>query len=102
MLHKVEPESKGIPKFRNVTLHNIHVKGATKAIEVAGLEQSVVENISLDDVHIEAETAGNISYSKNWTLKDVSITAKDGSPLKMEHVENVNFPEPASLNRSVE
>lgn len=92
MLNQVEPESKGIPKFRNVTLHNIHVKGAEKAIEVAGLELSVVEDITLNDVHIEAETAGSISYSKNWTLEEVSLTAKDGNSLQMEHVENVNFP----------
>src|SRR5680860_285759 len=92
MLNEVAPESKGIPKFRNITLHNIHIKGAEKAIEVAGLEQSVVENVTLNNVHIKAETAGNISYSKNWTLENVSITAQDSSRLKMEHVENINFP----------
>ena len=91
MLTKVEPESKGIPSFRNIHLKNIDIKGAKKAISVAGLEESIVENVTLKDVHITAETAGSIKYSSNWMLDNVTINALDHSTLKIENTKNVDF-----------
>ncbi|WP_339729777.1 glycoside hydrolase family 28 protein [Maribacter stanieri] len=92
MLNKVEPESKGIPHFKNITLRNIQVKGAKKAINVKGLANSTVEQITLDNVHIEAETAGDIQYSKNWSLTNVSLDTEDGLPLTIENSPGVIFP----------
>jgi len=91
LLTKVEPEIKGIPKFRDITLYNIDIKGAKKAINVVGLENSMIENITLKDVNIEAETAGKISYSKNWKLENVSIKTKDQSQLTIENSPGVTF-----------
>jgi polygalacturonase len=93
MLTKVEPASKGIPHFKNIALRNIHVTKVGKAISVEGMAASTIENITLDNVHIEAETAGRISYSSNWTLRNVSIKTNDGSKVSIENATNVNFPE---------
>ncbi|MCX2678588.1 glycoside hydrolase family 28 protein [Galbibacter sp. EGI 63066] len=90
LLMKVDPE-KGIPTFKNITLRNIEVKGAKKAININGLENSIVENITLTNVSIEAETAGQISYSADWTLNNVSIKAKDSSKVKLNHSEGIDF-----------
>ncbi|MFK7833899.1 MAG: glycoside hydrolase family 28 protein, partial [Winogradskyella sp.] len=46
MLQRIEPPSKGIPTFKNITLNNIEVKGAKTAINVIGLESSVIDNIT--------------------------------------------------------
>lgn len=91
MLTKVEPESRGIPTFKNIYLKNIAITGAKKAISVAGLKESIVENVNLKNVHISAETAGSISYSSNWNLENVSIQALDHSTLKIENSKNVDF-----------
>jgi polygalacturonase len=91
MLTKVEPESKGIPVFKNIHLKNIDIKGAKKAISVAGLKESIVENITLKAVHITAETAGSIAYSNNWILDNVTLNALDNSTLKIENAKNVDF-----------
>jgi len=93
MLTKVDPPSKGIPHFKNITLKNIYVKKVGKAINVTGMAASTIENITLENVHLEAETAGEISYSSNWTLKNVSIKTNDGSKISIENSTNVNFPE---------
>lgn len=93
MLTKVEPASKGIPYFKNITLRNIQVKKVGTAINVEGMAVSTIENIILDNVHIEAETAGRISYSSNWTLRNVSIKTNDGSKVSIENATNVIFPE---------
>lgn len=91
MLNKVEPESKGIPHFKNITLKNIEVKRALKAINVNGLDVSTVENITLENVHIEAKTAGRIHFSKNWTLNDVTIKTEDNSTLDIQNSPGVEF-----------
>lgn len=91
MLTKVEPESKGIPNFKNIYLKNIEIKGAKKAISVSGLKESIVENISLKNVNITSETAGNIDYSSNWILDNVTINALDQSSLKIKNSKNVDF-----------
>jgi hypothetical protein len=57
------------------------------------MKESTIENITLDNVHIEAEKAGKISYSSNWTLKNVSIKTNDGSKATIENSTNVIFPE---------
>lgn len=91
MLNKVEPVSKGIPTFKNITLHNIKVKGAERAINVNGLENSIIKDVSLNNVYIEAESAGQIKNSSNWTIKNVEIKTKDGSKVKMENTSNVKL-----------
>ena len=91
MLTPVEPESKGIPTFKNITLANIKVKGAKTAINVNGLENSIVTNITLKDVSIEAETAGQINFSEDWSFENVSLTTQDGSTLDIKNSPGVNF-----------
>ncbi|WP_434036501.1 glycoside hydrolase family 28 protein [Formosa sp. 4Alg 33] len=91
MLKHVEPASKGIPTFKNINLSNIDVKGAKTAINVNGLEASIIENFILKNVSIEAETAGKIHYSKGWTLDNVTIKTKDSSRVSLEHTSNIVF-----------
>ncbi|UKM63831.1 glycoside hydrolase family 28 protein [Flavobacteriaceae bacterium GSB9] len=91
MLKKVEPE-KGIPTFRNITVNNIDVKGAKTAINVSGLEQSIVENVTLNNVYIEAKKAGQINYSANWSLNNVKIIAEDSSKVALKNTSKIEFP----------
>tara|TARA_R110002051_G_scaffold117009_2_gene190613 strand:- start:15038 stop:16510 length:1473 start_codon:yes stop_codon:yes gene_type:complete len=98
MLTHVEPPSKGIPQFKDISLSNIEVKRAKKAINVNGLENSIIENISLKNIHIEAETAGKIAFSKNWTLENVLLKTQDNSKLDIENSSNVVFPDSIYMN----
>ncbi|KJD34744.1 exo-poly-alpha-D-galacturonosidase [Tamlana nanhaiensis] len=92
MLKIVTPE-KGIPTFRNISVNNVAIKGAQTAINVNGLEASVIKNVSLSNVSIEAETAGQVSFSEDWTLNNVKIYAKDSTRVTLEHTNGVNFTE---------
>ncbi|HEY4334314.1 MAG TPA: glycosyl hydrolase family 28 protein [Puia sp.] len=91
LLHKVEPPEKGIPHFHDIYVSNIKVASAKKAISAGGLEQSLITGVHLKNVQINAATAGEISYAKDWDLSDVSINARDNSKLKIDHVENVKL-----------
>ncbi|MFC6859503.1 glycoside hydrolase family 28 protein [Zunongwangia atlantica] len=90
LLKEVEP-SKGIPTFKNITLKNIDVSGAKRAINVNGLENSYITDVSMENVHIQAETAGQINYSKNWQLNNVSLKTNDTSKVKIENSPGVSI-----------
>ncbi|MEC7784171.1 MAG: glycoside hydrolase family 28 protein [Bacteroidota bacterium] len=92
LLKEVTPPEKGIPTFKDISISNIEVQGAKRAIYVNGMETSTVSNIQLTDVHIAAQEAGQITYSKDWTLKNVSLDINDGSTLTIENAPGVEFP----------
>jgi polygalacturonase len=85
MLQKVEPESKGIPHFKDVYVSNVTVKYARKAINAAGLPQSSLDNFNFDNVAIQSDNAGEVSYAKDWKWKKVSINAKDNKEIAVKN-----------------
>ena len=91
MLHKVEPAEKGIPHFRDIYISNVQVASAKKAISANGLDGSLITGLHMDHSSIHAATAGVIEYAKDWQLKDVTITAKDGSKVEMKNIDNVTI-----------
>ena len=93
LLKEVKPKEKGIPTFKDISLYNIDVRGAKRAINVNGLENSYITNFNLKDVHIQAATAGQINYSKNWTLENVSLKTDDNSKVKIENSPGVQLPD---------
>lgn len=91
LLQPVEPAERGIPIFRDITMRNVHIKGAKRAINVEGLSSSWVEGITLQNVSIEALEAGKIRYSKNWDVQDFNLQTKDGSFIEKENTENISL-----------
>ena len=91
LLKEVKPASKGIPTFRNITLKNIDVSGAKRAINVNGLKESYITDVTMQNVQIQAETAGQINYSKNWQLDNVQLSTKDSSKVKISNSPGVQI-----------
>ena len=91
LLMKVKPED-GTPTFKDIYMRNIHVKGARRAINVMGMENSYVQNIHLDNVSIDAVTAGDIQYSKNWILSNFTLKTKDNTKVSIKNSEGVTIP----------
>ena len=91
MLQKVEPAEKGIPKFKNIYVSNVKVAQAKKAINASGLEQSSLENFNFSNIDINAAAAGDINYAQKWTLKNVSIKAKDNSTVGVKNSKDIRL-----------
>ena len=91
MLKKVEPPERGFPEFRDVHISRIKATGAKRAVSAAGTEESIVKNFHLDDIEIEADSAGQISYAQGWEFKNVSIKTKDESKLNVENSSDMNL-----------
>ncbi len=91
ILHKVEPEEKGIPHFRDIYVSEIKVASARKAMSAIGLEQSLITGVHLKDVQINAGMAGEIDFAKDWELNGVSISTRDSTQLAIRHADNVKL-----------
>ena len=91
MLHKVEPPEKGIPHFKDIYISGITVASAKKAISATGLAPSLITGVHIDHTTINAATAGEISWAKDWQLQAVTITTRDGTALVAKNSTDVNF-----------
>ncbi len=89
LLNRVEPESKGLPTFRNINVYNVTATGAKKAINAIGVSTTILSNFTLTNINVEAAAAGTIDFGNNWTFTNVNIKAADGQPLKIINSVNV-------------
>ena len=90
MLTKVDP-AQGTPHFRDVVVSNVRVQNAKTAISAEGQPNSLLEDITLDNITMNAETAGGLSYGKDWSIKNVRITAKDDEPMAVQNSSKISF-----------
>ncbi|MDR1672110.1 MAG: right-handed parallel beta-helix repeat-containing protein [Bacteroidales bacterium] len=81
MLQQVPPEQ-GTPHFRNVYLSNIKGTHTGTLVNCVGSEQSVIQNVELTDMDIQAGKAGVIRYTENFVIKNVKLQTPDGSNLE--------------------
>lgn len=88
LLEEVDPKD-GIPVFRNVTIRNVMATEAAVAINVSGIKESYIENFTLENINISCNKPGRLSYTRNWTFNNVTITSKDGE--KLIQKENIDF-----------
>ncbi len=89
MLEKVEPESLGVPTFRNVYMSNIHASNAKQALVAAGANNSLLTNFHFRDIEIHTNKPGSIVYAKDWEI--TNFVFSDTTRIKLEKCENVVF-----------
>lgn len=76
MLQPVLPAEAGIPTFRNIYISDIKVSNAKKALSAAGIAQSLLAGFHFNNITIDAGTAGEIAYAKDWQFSNSSISSK--------------------------
>lgn len=65
------------PLIRNIDIRNIQIDGVPEPIELVGLPEKWLENITLKNVSvINAEQGARITRVKNLTLKNVDISSE--------------------------
>ena len=89
-----EPVSERTPVFRSFRFGNITCDGAATAIELRGLPEMPVENMTLENVRMRAQRGAMLSDAKDVTLRNVvldvgevpAVYAHNIANLKMENV----------------
>jgi len=93
LTNPVLPPEKGIPTFRNLRFNDIIVKNARQAFHVNAYEERPMYNISLKNISIEAEKAGEISHALDWTMENVSLTVQGKEKIALTNAVNFQHPE---------
>ncbi|MHC4529488.1 MAG: hypothetical protein ACYS29_16560, partial [Planctomycetota bacterium] len=72
----VEPLSKAAPTFRNIHIENVTCRRAPQAVNIKGLPERPIENVTLENVSITAEKGLVCTDAKGIKLIDVSIKSQ--------------------------
>ncbi|RZK40996.1 MAG: glycoside hydrolase family 28 protein [Pedobacter sp.] len=82
-----EPVSERTPKFRNIHFSNI--TGQTnQAAYLNGLEEMPIENITFNDINLDAKTGFTINNSNKIEFHNVTVNTQLGAAVKAS---NVNY-----------
>lgn len=85
-----EPVSERTPQIRNIRISNV-TAFTKQAAFINGLEEMPVENISFNDVYLEAETGFTIRKAKNIELHNVTINVKQGSAVITTNAKDIEL-----------
>lgn len=84
-----EPVSERTPIFRQFHVRNVTCDGAGQAIQLRGLPELPIEQITLEGIRITAERGIEMVDAKDIVLRDVRVQAHAGVPLTLDRVENL-------------
>lgn len=73
------PLEQGTPVFRNITVRNLHATNCVAAGRIAGLPQSPLRNLKLENVSIQAQRGFTIQHTQGLQFENVTV---NGQPVK--------------------
>lgn len=76
-----EPVTEATPQFKNIFIKNVVCDGAEKALFIRGLPEMNINNISLENITVNADRGIEISEAKNISLKNINVTVKKEGPV---------------------
>ena len=85
-----EPVSERTPVFRQFLIRNVTCDGAGQAMEVRGLPEMPIADITFDRLRISAAEGASIVDAENIVLRDVRIQSQKGPPLQVQNVKNLS------------
>ncbi len=75
-----QPIGEATPRVRNIQISNITGTNIKRAIGLIGLEEMPMENVRINQVHIESDEGFVCENAQNVRLRDISIDCKSGIP----------------------
>ena len=92
-----EPLGPGTPQFRAITIRNIVCHGANIAMQLRGLPELPLQDVTIENADIVSKQGGAIVDADRVTLRDVHVTStavpifqiQDATHLTMENVDDV-------------
>lgn len=80
-----------MPHLKSVMIRNLTATGANKAGIMLGIEQSILENIVLEDVNISAKTGMQIENAKGLVFRNVNINVQKGEKYLLKNAEGTGL-----------
>ncbi len=83
------PEQQGRAYFHDVHIWNLHATGAKTAFEVDAFPDKRLDDFTLSNMQIDAQTAGHIADASHWTFSNVNLKTQDGSVVLLSDDSNI-------------
>jgi len=84
---EAQPMTSTTPVFRNIQIKNLTATCPKEAGVIVGLPESLASNVTLENVHITAETGLTLRNARGVQLSNVEVIPQKGPPLILENVE---------------
>jgi polygalacturonase len=87
-----QPMTETTPVFRNITIRNVTASSTREAGAIAGLPESPVENVLLENVTLAGTEGLLIANARGVTLKNVKVTVQKGEPVILHRAQVTGQP----------
>jgi hypothetical protein len=84
---KPQPMTDTTPLFRNIRISNVTGNSTTDAGLIVGLPESLVQNVTIENVKISAKRGLILANTKGVALKNVQLTVEAGEPIIKDNAE---------------
>ncbi len=74
---KIPAVTEETPQFKDIVIKNVNCKGALQAVFLQGLPEMNLENVSLENIRIEAQKGLFCKDAKGVTLKNIQLDTKE-------------------------
>jgi len=99
------PVTEETPVFRNITIKNVTCKGADQALFLQGLPEQNLENITLENIDIEADNGMTCIDANGIIIKGMRLVTKNSPAITINNSRRIDISElqiPFSENKSVD
>jgi DNA sulfur modification protein DndE len=86
-----KPLDDGTPQFRDITIRNIVCHGSNIALQLRGLPELPLRNVTVEHAQIVSKQGGAIVDANGITLRDVHIKSASVPCLQVQDVTNLTF-----------
>lgn len=88
---KKVPVTEKTPHFKDIHFSNIRATNVLNSVEIIGLPESPVENISIINSSFRSTNGFKVDFVKNFSLSNVLVDCENGSPLSINQAEIVDI-----------
>nr|WP_321411100.1 glycoside hydrolase family 28 protein [uncultured Carboxylicivirga sp.] len=93
-----EPVSERTPAIKNIFISNIRINKAKQAVNILGLTERDVTNVTFNDVFADTEKGIYGDHASNIQFVNLQIEAKKSEPIYFENSTNLQFRNVSILN----
>jgi len=83
------PVDETTPQFRNIEIRNVRCRGARRAMLFNGLPEMNVENVTVENTSVYAETGAQINESTGVALRNVRVVPEKGAALMINNARDI-------------
>jgi polygalacturonase len=98
----VFPVDEGTPTFRDFVFNNIIARGSETAGQVTGLKERAVENITFNNVQIQAKTGMTCTNAKGIRFLDTIVDPENGPALTLVNSSDIETARFSTRKKGIE